>query len=160
MLAAVAGDRGQQTWANVALALAAAGRVVEDGGTILLCTELEAELGPALQALRGADHPGVVLRHVTHDRPDDTLIAVQLAHALDRGRVYLLSGLAPSVVEDLGLAPIERPEQVARVVAHYPTCIVMANAQYAVPTVEDEPELPSPTELLDSMLEDAREEFE
>ena len=81
VLAAISGSAGQQTWVNVARALAAAARVVEEGGTIALCTELAAPLGPALEALRGAEHPDVVLRHITHDRPIDTLASVQLVHA-------------------------------------------------------------------------------
>ncbi len=160
VLAAVAGPAGQQTWLNVARALAAASRVVEDGGTIVLCTELEADLGPALQALRGAEHPSAVMRHIAHERPADTLVAAQLAHALERGRVYLLSRLEGSLVEELGLAPIDRPDQVQRVAARHESCILLANAQYAVPSVDDESELSSPAELLDSLLEDAREEFE
>ncbi len=129
VLAAVSGSAGQQTWTNVARALAAASRVVEDGGTIALCTELDAELGPALESLRGAEHPGLVFRDIAHDRPEDTLISVQLAHALDRGRVYLLSRLNASLIEELGMAPIEGPEQVARLAVRYPSCIVLANAR-------------------------------
>jgi nickel-dependent lactate racemase len=160
VLAALSGSGIQQTWTNVARALAAAARVVEEGGTIALCTELDAPLGPALQSLRGAEHPDVVLRHIMHDRPADTLAAVQLMHALDRGRVYLLSRLSGSAIEELGVAPIENSQQVARLAARYPSCIVLANAQYTVPIVENEPELPSAAEIVETMLEDAREEFE
>ncbi len=160
VLASIAGGVDQQTWTNVARALAAATRVVEEGGTIALCTDLDAPLGPALEALRGAEHPDVVLRHISHDRPSDTLVSVQLAHALERGRVYLLSRLDESIVEELGIAPVEHAEQIARLIARYPSCIVLDNAQYVVPTANDEPELPNAAEIVETMLEDAREEFE
>ena len=68
--------------------------------------------------------------------------------------------LDQSMVEELGEATIEDPKQVGRLVGRYPSCIVLANAQFAVPTVEDEPQLPSTAEIVETMLEDAREEFE
>jgi nickel-dependent lactate racemase len=160
VLAAISGPASQQTWTNVARALMAAARLVEEGGAIALCTELDEPLGPALEALRGAENPDLVLRHITHDRPSDTLVSVQLAHAVERGRVYLLSRLDESLVEDLGMAPISDPEQLTRLAARYPSCIVLANAQYARATAENEPERPSEAEALESLLEDAREEFD
>ncbi len=160
VLAAISGPASQQTWANVARALMSAARLVEEGGAIALVTELDQPLGPALEALRGAEKPDVVLRHITHDRPSDTLVSVQLAHALERGRVYMLSRLDESLVEDLGMAPISDPKQLSRLAARYPSCIVLANAQYALAKAENEPEPRSESEALESLLEDAREEFE
>jgi len=160
VLAGISGPADQQTWDNVGRALWAASRVVDEGGDIALCTDVDDELGPALRALRGAEHPQVLLRHIIHDRPIDTLVSVQLLHALERGRVYLLSRLKESLVEELGVAPIQNSEQVARLVGRHASCIVLANAQYAVAAPPDESDALDGRDAVETALEDAREEFE
>jgi nickel-dependent lactate racemase len=159
VLAGISGPAETQTWDNVGRALWAAARVVDEGGDIALCTDVDDELGPALRALRGVEHPQVLLRHIIHDRPVDTLVSVQLLHALERGRVYLLSRMDESVVEELGMAPIQNAEQVARLVGRHASCIVLANAQYSLAT-PDESHLSDAADTVETALEDAREEFE
>jgi hypothetical protein len=69
---------------------------------------------------------------------DESLSACMLADLLERHRVYLLSGLDENAVEDLGLAYVEQPEDVARLAARHDSCILLGNAQYSLPTVLDE----------------------
>ncbi|HTU27442.1 MAG TPA: lactate racemase domain-containing protein, partial [Pirellulales bacterium] len=141
VVAAVSGSESEQTWLNVARALASAERVVEEGGVIVVCSDLKESAGPALQHLVATESPAAAMRDIVRVRPVDALAAAELAEAVSHTRIYLLSGLEPSVVEDLGLTPIEDAEQIERLVAQQPSCIVLANAQYAIATPAGEDDL-------------------
>ena len=138
VVAAVEGTNGCQTWDNLARALYAASRSVSEEGAIVLCTELAANAGPAIQRLCNAEDVDDVLREISKERPVDTLVAVELAHALQRGPLYLISRLDEALVEDLGIANVTEQEEVARLVARHDSCILLANAQHAVAIPEGE----------------------
>lgn len=129
----VAGIGGQQSWDNIARALASAVRVVADGGAILLCTELETPPGPAVAALAGDDLEAA-LRRIEKERAVDSTAAVALASAQSAARVYLLSHLSDESVDDVGIAAVSSPGEVERLIARHPTCILLPDAQFAVPT--------------------------
>jgi hypothetical protein len=135
-VAAIEGDDAHQTWHNVGQALAVATPLVEEGGAIAVCCNLAVEPGPALQQLAGEASRHDALRQIRRELPEDALPAAQLARALDRGHVYLLSRLDPSRVEDLNVAPLAGPQDVVRLVRRHPTCILLANAPHALVTLE------------------------
>ncbi len=81
-----------------------------------------------MQHLAGESSREAALRHVAKKRPVDALPAAQLAHALDRTKVYLLSRLDASVVEDLDMIPIEGPDELARLARQHSSCILLSNA--------------------------------
>ncbi len=138
VLAAIQGSSLHQTWQNVARALAAAGPLVEDGGAIAVCCELAAEPGPAVRCLARSRAREAALHKVCRDCPEDALAAAELAKALDRVDVYLLSRLEESLVEELEMAPVNRPEELMRLVRRYPSCIVLSNApRVRISVVED-----------------------
>jgi hypothetical protein len=66
------------------------------------------------------------------------LPAAQLAQTLEWARVYLLSRLDPSAVEDLEMIPIGGPDELARLARQHHSCILLANAPRAIVTVEEE----------------------
>lgn len=134
VIAAIEGDASQQTWESVGRAAAAAARAVTDNGAIALCTRLGAQPGPAVRQLAEAEDLRHALRRIRKQRCDDALPAVQLARAMDRARVYLLSELDDDVVEELGLAPVPSAEDISRLAARHESCILLGNAQYSVPT--------------------------
>jgi nickel-dependent lactate racemase len=138
VVAAIHGDATQQNWENVARALSAASHAVEPNGAIALCTDLAADLGPGLQRLTNAEDLEEVIGELSKERPVDALIATELAHALQRGPVYLLSQLEEAVVEDLGIAHIADAAELERLIGHHESCVVLANAQHAVPIPVDE----------------------
>ncbi len=143
VVAAITGPTGEQTWLNVARALAASLRLVDEGGTIVICSELAAEAGPAVRYLAASESPQAALREIVRERPDDALVAAELAEAMGHGRVYLLSRLKSSAVEELAISPIEGPEQLQRLVAQHTSCILLANAQYAMATAAGEEQIAS-----------------
>ncbi len=71
-------------------------------------------------------------------RLTDTLPAIELAEALQRARVYLLSQLDETVVENLGMAAATEADDFARLARRHDSCIVLADAQYALPTVAED----------------------
>jgi nickel-dependent lactate racemase len=138
VVAGVEGDAGQQTWRNVGRALAAASELVEEGGAIAICSDLEVQPGPALQCLAGAASHSEAMRWIRKERPGDTIAALQLAGALERNTVYLLSKLDGAVVERLDMAPIGSADELARLVHRAPSCIVLGNAPHARVSVDGE----------------------
>ena len=69
VVAAITGPAGEQTWLNVARALAAALRLVDEGGTIVVCSQLAAEAGPAVRYLAASESPQAALREIVRERP-------------------------------------------------------------------------------------------
>ena len=55
VVATIEGDATQQTWDNVARALACASHAVREDGAVAVCSELVERLGPALECLAGVD---------------------------------------------------------------------------------------------------------
>jgi nickel-dependent lactate racemase len=131
VVAALSGGPGQQTWDNVARALAATSRITADGGAVVLCTELATEPGPAVCGLAQADDLADAERQIRRAGPPDALAAVALARVMEQAKVYLLSRLDESLVADLGLAPVSSGAEVARFARRHDSCIVLANAQHA-----------------------------
>ncbi len=141
-IATITGN-GQQTWESVARTIAAAAHAVEeDGGAVAICCELAEEPGAAVQRLSGADDPSAALRQIGKRKPADTLAAAEIAEALERGKVYLVSRLDDELVESLGILPIGA-SQLSRLAARYESCVVLENAQYAVAVPDNEPSAPT-----------------
>jgi nickel-dependent lactate racemase len=135
----VAGIEGDcsNTWDAVGNALVSAGRLVEDGGAIALCCDLEGDPGPAIQRLKAGSSPSKALGQIRKERPGDALPATQLTQILERTSVYLLSRLDESLVDELGMVPLREPRDVARLAERHRSCIVLSNAALAIVTVGD-----------------------
>lgn len=136
VVASLTGNPEQQTWENVGRALAAASRVLAGGGAIALCTQLAVEPGPAVASLAQLDDLEAARKRIRREAETDALPATELVRAMEQGKVYLLSQLDESLVEDLGLAPMTEAEDVERLARRHESCIVLANAQYVVPSVK------------------------
>jgi lactate racemase len=130
VVATIEGEAGQQTWENVGRALQVAGQFVEGDGAIAVCCDLATPPGPAMQHLAASESREEALRQVGKERPVDALPAAQLAHALDCSRVYLLSRLEASAVEELDMIPVADADELVRLVHQHESCILLANAPY------------------------------
>jgi nickel-dependent lactate racemase len=138
VVASVTGGAGEQTWGNIGRALAVAERIVDEGGAVAICSDLEAPPGKALSELIGNTNWQKLEKAVHHESAPDSLTAWHLLRALQRGPVYFLSELDDELVEDMGLAPIASLDQLARLVRQHASCIIIDDAQYAVAKVADE----------------------
>jgi hypothetical protein len=63
--------------------------------------------------------------------PPDLTCATQLAAAADWARIYLLSGLADDVVDELFLTPIADEGEVRRLLNDESRCLFLEAAQFA-----------------------------
>jgi hypothetical protein len=137
VIAAISGDARQQTWTNVARALAAARQVVSATGSIALCTELAVQPGPGVKSLIEVADPYDARAELEQSQAGDVAIAEELSLALEQGSVFLRSQLEADLVEALGMVPLEDDEQVARLTGRFQSCILLGHAQYANPRVEE-----------------------
>ncbi|REK11576.1 MAG: DUF2088 domain-containing protein [Planctomycetota bacterium] len=142
VVATVVGDAAQQTWENVGRALASAARVLEDDGSVIVCTQLDRPIGPAMARLMDADDLHAAERRIVRERSSDALAARELVLALNRAKVYLLSRLDDDLVERLGMLPVDAAGA-ARLAGRATSCIVLSSAQYAVAHPESEAALGS-----------------
>lgn len=138
VVAALEGGPRQQTWENLGRALETAAPLVEKGGALVMCTELDASPGPAVKRLRNSRSRRQTVRRLADDVADDAVAAVQLARALDHCSVYLMSRLDDALVEDLEMTPVADADELARLVGRFDSLILLGNASYASATIEDE----------------------
>ena len=129
VIAAVAGSPAEQTWENVARALAAATDVVDEDGAIAVCCDLAAPPDAALRRIAGSNDPRHTLGEAQRDAPCNLFAATQIVRAQERARLYLMSRLDDETVEELGLTPLANERELGRLVGHHTSCIVLANAQ-------------------------------
>jgi nickel-dependent lactate racemase len=138
VVAAIEGGPRHQTWENLGRAVEAAMPLVEEGGALAVCCDLSDAPGPAVQRMLGTSSRKEALREIRREGPADALPAAQLAHALERDRVYLLSRLDPSLVEELEITPLGGPDELVRLARQHKSCILVSNAQQAVVTLEED----------------------
>jgi hypothetical protein len=113
--------------------------LVRRGGKIIAVSDLSGDLGPAVSRLRGVDDPASRHEALQHAETDpDHASAVALCEAVDWADVYLLSGLDPADVEDLGILPLARPQEVARLAARLTDVIVINDADRTRVVIEGE----------------------
>ncbi len=139
VIANVTGGPQEQNWENIARALVAIEPLVEEGGAVAICSDLETSPGSALSQLVGCSDFAEVEKNLQNDPAADGWPAWQLARALQRGPVYFLSQLEPEAVEDLGLAPIESLDDLARLAGRQQSCILLDSSQHTVATVAGSP---------------------
>lgn len=139
VVATIPGDASQQTWANVAQAVTAAARIVrEDGDTptaIAVCSELSLPPGPATSLIIGSADLDEAETLIAEGEFVDADSATKLIRVLRNTKIYLLSQLAESVVEDLGMAWVADPAEINNLCQRHATCTLLANAQHAWPTL-------------------------
>jgi nickel-dependent lactate racemase len=138
VVAAIEGGASQQTWENLGRAMETATPLVEEGGALVLCTELSASPGPAVKRLKNARSRRRAVHRIHDDVAEDAVAAVQLARALDHCSVYLMSRLDDALVEDMEMTPVADPAELARLVGRFDSLIVLGNASYAAATIEDD----------------------
>jgi hypothetical protein len=138
VIATITGGAPSQTWANVGRALATAENALGENGAVAICSNLEVPPGESLGRLVGSSDLEKAERKISHDQGEDSWPAWQLARALRRGPVYLLSQLAVETVEDMGLAPIANVAELARLAHRHGNFVLIEDAQHAVVTVDEE----------------------
>jgi hypothetical protein len=136
VIANISGGSEAQNWQNVGRALASAEPLLDEGGAVVICSNLEQPPGESLGRLIGSDDLEKTERKIFRDHGEDSVPAWHAAKALRRGPVYFLSRLDDETVEDLGFAPVESVDDLARLVGRHESCVVIDDSQRAVVAVE------------------------
>jgi hypothetical protein len=129
---------GELSWDDFAAALAAARQAAGEEGAVAVCGNFARRPGRSLARLVDVADLQSALHKLHGEAHEDTWAAQELATALGRGPVYFASGLADDVVEGLGMAPVGRPDELARLASHFDECVVIRDAQFAMPHVAEE----------------------
>ncbi len=125
-------DGNDQDWTNLAKALHAATRYCNTGGTIVLCTELNESVGPALKRLRDSQSSREQIeKRVAKDCTDDALAAGAILEITRDRHVYLVSNHRPGTIESLGMAVLADENQLSHIVRQHARYVVLHAAQHA-----------------------------
>ncbi|MCC7421683.1 MAG: DUF2088 domain-containing protein [Planctomycetaceae bacterium] len=130
VVAAIDHDAESTGWKEIGAALATCRRLVARGGRIILLTDLDARLGPAMELARTFEEPRDALQPVRKLASDDFVPATQLAAAADWARITLLSRLDSDVVEELFMTPASNATEVDRLLHGSETIAFLPSAQH------------------------------
>ncbi len=109
--------------------LVTASRLVNHGGKIVAISHAQGSLGPSLRRLIDAEDTRRAFAALRgHDDDPDSVAGRRLAQVLEWADVYLLSRLDRQVVEDLSMVPLERSDDVRRLVARSGSCLMVSHA--------------------------------
>ena len=132
VIAAVTGTPIGQTTDDLARAFFAAARVVKPGGSVVVLSEITPLLGPSFEIFRQHDEPSAALRVLIEEKPMDLTAGYMWATAAEQARLYLLSGLADDVTEELFTIPLQNAGQVQKLLNANASCILLEDAHKAL----------------------------
>jgi nickel-dependent lactate racemase len=125
----IAGVSGAQAGVEaLARAFFAAARIVRPGGNIVVLSDITPSLGPGFDLLRRCDDPAFALPLLMQEKPPDLAVAYQWAIAATQAKLYLLSGLAGDVAEELFTIPLQHAEQAQKLLSGDATCALLPDA--------------------------------
>lgn len=116
VVATLGGDPARHGFAEFANAWAAAARVVNAGGAIVLLTDAAPRLGASSEMMRAHEDPGRVLTLLMKEPPADIEAGFQWTSAATNAKLYLLSRLKIDVAEELFTTPLENVGQARKLV--------------------------------------------
>jgi len=128
VVATIEGCRAAQTWRNVGRALEEAVSLVEEGGSIVLCTELDTPPGEGLELLTREIPHDIVVDHIRQVRPADIYTTLQMIEALKTSTIYFKGKLEDDVVESLNMISIQDETELRRLIDRFESCILLNNA--------------------------------
>jgi nickel-dependent lactate racemase len=132
VVASLSGDPARHDFSDLARALVCASRVVRPSGRIVLLSQANPRLGPAVELLQQAGDPRQALELLRRQQPSDPAAAFQWASAAEGVQVYLLSGLPAATIEELFAVPLEHAGQVQRLLDGAETCLLLEDAHKAL----------------------------
>jgi hypothetical protein len=135
VIAGIDHELGLHAWEQLGAAAEVGRSLVARGGKIVILSDLEAELPQGLEMIRNSESARDAIRPLRKQAPPDLVCATQLASAADWAHIYLLSGLADDVVDELFLTPVSNESEVRRLLNDETRCLFLEAAQYVHGTV-------------------------
>lgn len=126
-------DAAGHGWEQLCAAMATARSLVARGGKVVVLSDLNGncgELADGMQMVRDCRVPREVLKPLRSQAPPDVLSATQLVQLADWAKIYLLSRLDTSLVEDLFMVPLANEKEVAKLLAGSHDCAVIEGGQH------------------------------
>lgn len=130
VLVAVQADAAGHHWDQLGRAAEVARKLVEKDGRILLLSQVRADPGPGLKLMAAHRSAKSALKPLRTAMPPDVQTATRIARAAAWAKVFLLSELPQSTVEDLFLYPIANLEEVQRLLDSDDSTAFIAGAQH------------------------------
>ncbi len=130
VIAAIDHNSGLHAWEQLGAAADVGRSLVARGGKIVILSDLEAELPQGLELIRSSESARDAIRPLRKQAPPDLVCATQLASAADWAHIYLLSGLADDVVDELFLTPVSNETEVRRLLKNETRCLFLEAAQF------------------------------
>jgi nickel-dependent lactate racemase len=128
VVVALSGDPERHDFTALARAAATGARVVKPGGTVLILSEADPELGPAIDVIRRTDEPPEAVKLLFREKPADASAAVQWAWAAGRAKLYLASEIRPTTVEEMFATPLTGPKDVQRLLESAGRVLIVPDA--------------------------------
>ena len=128
VIASITGDPALQTIDDLARAFFAAARIAKPGGSIVLLSAITPTLGPAFDLFRRHDDPALLRQLLLDEKPPGLAAGYMWATAANQARLYLLSGLANEMSEELFAIPMQNAEQVLKLLTTNATCALLPDA--------------------------------
>jgi nickel-dependent lactate racemase len=106
------GEPDRHDFAALARAAATGARAAKPDGTVIILSEADPEISGAADVLRRTDEPPEAVRALFREKPVDAAAAVQWAWAAGRAKLYVVSEIRPTTVEELFATPLGGPKDV------------------------------------------------
>jgi nickel-dependent lactate racemase len=135
VIAGIDHEIGPHAWEQLGAAAEVGRSLVARGGKIVILSDLEAELPQGLELIRNSESARDAIRPLRKQAPPDLVCATQIASAADWAHIYLLSGLADDVVDELFLTPVSNETEVRRLLNNETRCLFLEAAQFVHGTV-------------------------
>jgi nickel-dependent lactate racemase len=138
VIAAISGPPASHSFATIAHAALNASRVLRPGGRIVVLTDAEPDLGPALQMIRNEEEPHAARQRIVAEKPSDLEAGYLWASVAEKAKLYLLSRLPIETTEELYATPLERPGQAQKLIAAAQRVIVLPDAHRTLASLKIE----------------------
>jgi nickel-dependent lactate racemase len=122
------GDPARHDFTALARAAACGARAVKEGGTVIILSEADPDLGGASDVLRRCDDPPEAVRTLFRERPADAAAAVQWSWAAGYAKLYLASEIRPTTVEEMFATPLSGPKEVQKLLDQPGRCLIIPDA--------------------------------
>ncbi len=129
-------DHATTTWDQVARAIHASLPLVEDDGTLVICSSQLPAPGPALARLAGSQEHELTADQLMESASQDNLAAVALSYARERCRVYLVGQTGADDFADSDTITIAAADEIERLAQTHASCTLVANADQTVPHIK------------------------
>jgi len=116
VIAAISGTPERIGFRELATAMAAAGRVLEPNGRIVLLTAAAPPLDDSGDLLLKVDEPAAALKRIAKAKPDDAMPGTFWAYAAKKARLFVASGWPDELVEELFATPVRNAAEVQRLI--------------------------------------------